>query len=338
MARTLLTNWNQVDEEAQKSSGYDNYKYPRVSDFVEIFDRKEYTNNYATIRLLGPVAQTHMHIIKSKTKDGKEVMYYQPCCNFDPVTQAPVDNGCPYCEAGIPKTIKYYENAIIRKLESQGEPGNSKPRTAYENEVRVLGDMKCYMKENKTDGAWTPVRVVEIPKSLVQKLKNLENLNYYKDENGERKTTSLTDLKYGVDLLIRYSPDQKEPAQMYDVQRDYETTKTPISSEDRKKLLLWNIYCMPEVDVERIKSEFKRSCSRITNAKNPEYIKSLLEVEAPQKKKEEQKPVKTVSLDDNEMTDIENEPVRTPVQEMEPEDLDPVTSSHVIDDEFEDLD
>lgn len=324
------TSWSDID-----SNNNNRQKSKRVSDLVEVYDKKNYSNKWQAIRLVGPITSNCMHTVKCQGKDPtKPILFFSDCLNYNRETGDFEDNNCPYCQVGVPKSIKFYQNAIIRELENN-PPANKGERTPFEKEVRELGDNKFYVKENKETSSWTPVRMVELPKSLAGKLHNIEVLNFYKDpETGERHSASPSDLRYGVDLFITYKPDSNDPKEKYDIQRDADSGKTPITKEMRKEYLFWDLE-LPEIDEKLVRENFKRNALKLLNADNKEELaKVQASLQADTPKTSTPKPIKTVDLDDD-LDDI------TPAQSAMSEDVEikaPKASVSTMDmDEFEDL-
>lgn len=345
--RKLLSSWSQMSSSAYENN-QERYNYPRMSELVEVLDRSTYENQYQSIRLLGPIVSLHTHVVECKKKDGSKYCFYIPCCNFDPATQSIVENDCPYCKIGCHRMVRFYENAIVRSIEGEHDLNSRLDWTEEESKLKKFSDFAAFFKDKKSR-SWTPVRVVEIPASVSRKLQNLEGLNYHKDENGERVTASIADLEYGIDILITYRPGSKEPANMYDVQRDPESLRSPISKEIRKNLLLWNIFQLPEVDTDKIKEDFKRSCLRINpeKVKHPEVLEEYIKANTQEFKKNNAEPsnkpaIKSVSLPKSEMpkeNDIMEE-AESEVKSMEFEDIKDSSNESAPweEDDFEDLD
>ena len=335
---TMESSWAEVDKQvsSQKTS------QPRMSDIVEVYDKKNYESSPKRIRLLGPCTSMATHYVtvdKGKSENGKSSTYsfVTPCCNWNREKMCFEDNGCPYCNLKMKASIKFYQNAIIRDLEDLA-PANKGVRSEYEKTPKVFGTKQFFLKENKQTNSYTPVRVVEIPRSLISKLRNIESTNYYMDADGTRKTAPVADLQYGVDLFLFYHPEKKA-AEMYDIQRDVDSGKTPIDKEYRKSLLLWNILEVPEVDKEELMKSFDRIATKITNAEDKTFLEPYFRKEREANKEEREAPkTKIISLDDDSMDDIpaektKSEPASMPKSEPEPasDDIDDI-------DEFEDLD
>lgn len=343
---SLSQSWAELDAKNQKNSSYANTpKRPRPDELVDIYDKKLFTNTYKTIRLFGPIKADAMHTIRGKRKlrDGsiKEVVFSVPCLNFDRQTGERVENDCPFCKYVNAAAIRYYQNAIIREFEE--EPPTERPEwTDSEKELKSIDGFKAHVKE-KDSKSWTPVRMVQITSSMARSLTSIEGLNRYKDEEtGEKRTASPSDLKYGVDLLIKYIPNN-EPARKYELQRDPDSGKTPISNEMRRNYLVYDLE-IPEVDAEEIKKSAADSIKIATpdeKHKNAwqEFMKELEAKDAEKaEKKAKSKEIKQVSLDDDDMEDM------SPAQEAmsESEDVSFTSKSNKsntsdLDEEFEDL-
>jgi hypothetical protein len=326
---------------AEKNSKFTNApKRPRPNELVEIYGKENFSNEYKAIRLFGPIKADANHLIrgKIKKKDGviKEVFFAVPCLNYNRETGEKEDHDCPYCKYINNASIRYYQNAIIREIEEDA-PEYKGERTESEKELKVIDGFKCYVKESKNSPAWTPVRIIEIPTSLVTTLKDIQSLNKYKDEEGEVHTASPSDLKYGVDLLIKYN-ENGAPQSKYTLQRDPDSGKTPISSEMRREYLVWNLE-IPAVNEEEVLKDFPRN-ARIATPDDyhkdalKEYLDQLdAEEKVKSAEKAQKKQIQAVTLDDDDMDDI------SPAQEAMSEDVSftSKSKSSSSDDEFEDL-
>lgn len=331
--------WAVIDSKQNK---YDNDKPIKIQDLVGFYDKSNFTRQYKRIRFFGPVVGRTTHIVKCSTANKQDpskmrsYMYSVDCINYNPETGEFEDNGCPYCNCGIPKQTRFYQNAIIRELEENApELGKRGERTPYEQEVRLLGDKKFYLKENVNTSAWTPVRIVEIPRSLISSLKEAEELNFYKDpETGERKQASIADLKYGIDIYIKFDDTAKEMSKYYTAQRVPDIGKTPITNEMRKEYLVWKLV-FPKLDKDKVIKDFNRSVERITNANDKETWQKIVDSLKPASTTtKEAKPIATVTLDDEDMMDTnEITPAQQAMEDVSFEAKAPVN----LDDEFEDL-
>ena len=325
----MSESWSKIDE-------YNNDRPKRVSDLVEVYDKKDYENVWKSVRFLGPIWSNCSHTVKTQGREGKQNFFYVDCLNYNRETGQIEENGCPYCRVGVPTTIRYYQNAIIRELEEK-QPVDKGDRTDFEKQVKELGGRKFFIKENKSTTSWTPVRIIQLSKSIVGKLKTIESLNYYKNEEGERVTAPLSDLQYGVDLFIKYVPNATKPVDKYEVQRDSDSGKTPITKDMRKEYLLWDLE-LPTPDRQKTFADFKRNVPKLVNASRDvelQKIKEELQV-TEDKPAKQPKPIKTVDLDEED--DLDNDV--TPVQQALTEDvhLESNSKSSLDDmDEFEDL-
>lgn len=339
---------------AEKQKNYqDKPKRPRVSELVEVYDKKNYSEDYKAIRLFGPIKTDANHIIKGKVKckDGKikDVIFQVPCLNYNRETGEMENHNCPYCAYVNKPQVRFYQNAIVREIE-ENPPLNRGERTESEKQIKSIDGFKCYVKESRNTPAWTPVRIIDIPKTLLGDLKKVQDFNKYKDENGTVQLASPSDLKYGVDLLIRYE-EKNEPSKKYSLVRDPDSGKTPITKEIRQNYLMWDLQ-IPEIDEEEIRKEFDRNCKiALPDSAHKEiHSEYLAELESKEKSVSKEKPkteVKTVGLDEDDLEDLtpaqqamaeskdvsfESKPSRA--SKTEYEDLD---DSNDLDDEFEDL-
>lgn len=332
--------WGEIDARISRQS--DNF--PKMSDLVEVYDKKNFVNQYKAVRLVGPVSSSCNHSIKVRRKtpvEGKpnEYFYMQPCLNYNPKEGVFEDHDCPYCKAGVPASIKFYQNAIIRELEDN-PPMNKGSRTEAESVVKEIGGFKAYIKEAKNTSAWTPVRVMEIPKSLTSDLKTIENTNMRRDpETGKRNVYPISDLQNGGDLFFSYNPNEPSPAKMYKVARDTEAGCTPVTPEMRKEYLFWDIFQVPEPDKEKVIANFKKDVDRIINASNKEFVETYMEENGIKKtdssKPAEKKVIKTVNLDDDDEDEIQPQVHKTSTAAKV--SADEVESPREVDDDLEDF-
>lgn len=340
----ISNTWKQISEKNQ--SFYNNKKPVKISDLCGFYGKENYTKEFKFIRLFGPIKSRAMHCVEGRTVDSKGVakkfIYYVDCANYNDETGGFDDHDCPYCKYGFPLQVKFYQNAIIRELE-ENAPDNRGQRTEFEKTPQTIEGVKYFVKEDPDvkKGAWTPVRIVEIPKALATKLGNMEESNFIKDpETGKRISMPVTDLQYGIDLCIKYDPDAAANAK-YALEKDMDSGRTPITKEIRREYLIWDLK-FPKPKIEDIKADFKRSAEKLVGAKNEEEFeayKVALQAEKLNRATEKvaEARINSVTLsDDDMMDDLDDTPVQQVMKEMElsgePE------NNQDSDDEFEDLD
>jgi len=274
----------------RNSRNNQNFFFLQPSSAFDIYDKKNYTDKYAQVRLFGPTLPYHYHTCEIIKRDTGVKKYFQmPCIAYNPKTGQYIENhDCPLCKAGIKSLQRFYVNAIIRNLENTDMP---KPysRTPSETKPIKIGGVPFIMRsyeEGKDDNgrpkivysnSFSPVRVLELSSSVLYAIAEMEKVNLVKHANGERKLTSVTDLDYGCDLMISYRPSETTPAKKYTIQRTADGI-TPITKEMRKEdILMYDLSILPDFDPEVVKKEFIRSCSRIVNITNKDYVTSLLQ-------------------------------------------------------------
>lgn len=335
--------WTKIDKESASNRA----KFPRMSDFFEVYDKQNYIKTAQAIRLLGPVISNAMHAVKVKRRtpiEGKpsEYTFMVPCASYDPIEGKHKEGvECPYCKAGVRLSYKFYQNAIIRELE-ENPPMDRGVRSESEKTPRKFGTHSFYMKDRDSK-AWTPVRVIEIPKALTTKLGNIEAVNYYKDAEGKRLVAFLNDIKNGIDLFIKYNKDSKDVANMYDVQPDIGSGKTPITKEIRDNIMLWDLFAVQPVDPKEVEASFKQNCDIIIGENiDWDFINNYIKEKAPEKLKKTSSankpaaaPIKSVSLDEDEDFSIDE---KTPAQTVAASDLGGTSGDGADDFEVLDID
>ena len=329
------------------------FSYLNPAIAFDIYDKKNYTGNdvYAQVRLLGPTLAYHFHTCEFINKDtGVKKFYYMPCAAYKPSTGEPIEeHDCPYCKAGIKVSTRFYVNAIIRDLQDETRP-KPYPRTDAEKKPVKINDVsfliRSYTQSTDANGnpkiiyssSFSPVRVLELPASVIWQIAEMEKVNWMTYEDGKKKLTPITDLERGCDLVISYRPNEATPAKKYAVQRTTEG-KTPITKEMRRdEILLYDLSILPDINVEALKKEFIRSCSRIANITNKDYVNSLVGSEGQNMQSQvqlNQIPVSQISLNNiqsqpkDEAQWVDNTPKQAPKSNDSIDALD--------DDEFNDL-
>jgi len=162
-------------------------------------------NKLVAIRLIGdvviPVGMHWIDILTPKLKKKMAIGTY--CPNFNPETEKPdLDNGCRACEEDVRLALRYVTNAIIRPLQEKGDRN--------------------------------PVRVIDLPVSVISNIIELQEANMVRLKDGSRKPAPLNHPRFGCDVLIKYNP-KKSGSEMYMVSKDQ---RTPLTKEERRYELI----------------------------------------------------------------------------------------------------
>jgi hypothetical protein len=112
-------------------------------------------------------------------------------------------------------------------------------------------ELKTGFKEPDSE-SWTPVRIIVLPPSVIQKLGSFSSINKHR-VMGKNEEFEILDEKYGRDIFISYNKDAAGSAK-YDVQLG---DVTPLTREEKKYLTydLASVY-KPE-SVEQAEREAK---------------------------------------------------------------------------------
>lgn len=203
-------------------------KEVRVEEVLEVFKFPE--GELVEIRFLpGPVIPLKQHWVKIRAgKDKREIKVSRWCVSFDPANET-VPNGkhCPYCElstgqdGSMQVSYKYYTNAIIRDLQENWPRNAQKPT----KEERKSGFIQMGSK------TYTPVRVVGLTSSVVEKIQFFEGRNVHsvKTKKGkEKKAFPVSDPKYGIDIGVLFD-NSKSGTDKYTLDKGQ---VTPLTEEE----------------------------------------------------------------------------------------------------------
>ena len=204
-------------------------KEPRITELVKIHT---YTpKKFDQIRLLpGPTwLVTAQHWVAIVTKKGEKKTIPKNCLAFNTDTEE-YSGECPYCTE-LPEPDKfarktYYANAIIRSLQE------AKPATVVEP---TKSERKNGYKDDFVSDSWTPVEVLRMPGTVVQKIQSLTELNVHKID-GRRKQVAADDPDNGVDFNIRFNNDL-EGTDKYQIQKE----DSSALDEEELGYLYWNL-------------------------------------------------------------------------------------------------
>ena len=162
-----------LDNAKPKVGNGDRVKMEDLIDIQQFPDKK-----WLSVRLLDadilPCRRHWINIIGGKSK--KEVKIPKVCVSFDVNTEEDMKGvTCPYCAIAGNETF-YLVNAIIRG-EQENKPKKAKSPTKAE--------AKTGFKDPDSE-TWTPVRVLRIPSSLMQKIMALKDLNKAKNKKTQK--------------------------------------------------------------------------------------------------------------------------------------------------------
>ena len=226
-------------------------KAPRIDQIVELFQPKP--KKFYQIRLVGPMFSYAAHWFEINKKDGKgQAKFSKDCLAWnDEVEALDSDRSCPYCDLDPKRAqVHYYQNVIIRDLEEKAPKDNSVSKA----------ERKTGFKDKDSD-SWTPVRVLRLPPSAVQLLRDLAELNKH-GKKGEKTAHPVEDEQYGCDIMYKFDPDATGSGKHQFQKGDH----SPITEEEAE-YLLWNIENMVEPDdVKTAKDEAKRIKPRLVGA------------------------------------------------------------------------
>ena len=170
------------------------------------------------------ILATKVHWMPITKKDGASVNIPKLCISFDPITEGERKGiTCPYCSMeGVSQQTRYAINVIDRDAQ-ENAPRKQPKRTKEEAKTGF---------KDAGSSTWTPVKVLDIPSSLMIKLIALKDLNKAKIKDST-KTFSISHPKYGIDVNIKQDPKGKG-ADMYQVQGG---SRTPLDEEEQEFLV-----------------------------------------------------------------------------------------------------
>lgn len=189
----------------------DRARSPYLKDLVKAIDWRANAGKWITVRLLPIDVDNPNSLVYTGTvwvkreieKDGKvkEINYSRVAANFNPKTgafnsQKDID---PFVERGVGRLdVRYVLQAIIRDIPTAGK--TAKPTPEERKKGLEMGS-----------ATWTPIRVVELPQSVINMISGLKAINKVKDKKGKVTEYDVTHEKYGCDVLLKYTPDAKGP-------------------------------------------------------------------------------------------------------------------------------
>ena len=194
----------------------------RLTELVPVL---KLTGTWKAVRILdSDILATKVHWMPITKKDGASVNIPKLCISFDPITEGERKGiTCPYCSMeGVSQQTRYAINVIDRDAQ-ENAPRKQPKRTKEEAKTGF---------KDAGSSTWTPVKVLDIPSSLMIKLIALKDLNKAKIKDST-KTFSISHPKYGIDVNIKQDPKGKG-ADMYQVQGG---SRTPLDEEEQEFLV-----------------------------------------------------------------------------------------------------
>lgn len=285
---------------------------------LDLFDFKSVEGKWVTFRLFGDIMSFGNYWIAGVNKQGVKKRFPQACPSFNYLTgQRESGKYDPWWEVEqserngsednksetVQFTRSFFINAIVRS-EQDNEPAKIR-KTPEEAESGF---------KDKDSSSWTPVKVLRMPPSLLQKIQELKPLNSVKFKNGSIKCFDVTHPIYGRDIQVKFD-DSASPANKYSIQLGMK--RTPLTEEEKEYLTydLDALYYVPKE--EEVKRSFELWAKRSGYSKkvedetedNFDMDKSEEEDEAPApaKKPVKKAPIKKVVEDDEDDFDEDAE-------------------------------
>ena len=284
---------------------------------LDLFDFKSVEGKWVTFRLFGDIMSFGNYWIAGVNKQGVKKRFPQACPSFNYLTgQREPGKYDPWWEVEqherngsednksetVQFTRSFFINAIVRS-EQDNEPAKIR-KTPEEAESGF---------KDKDSSSWTPVKVLRMPPSLLQKIQELKPLNSVKFKNGSIKCFDVTHPIYGRDIQVKFD-DSASPANKYSIQLGMK--RTPLTEEEKEYLTydLDALYYVPKE--EEVKRSFELWAKRSGYSKkvedetedNFDMDKSEEEDEAPTPvKKPLKKPAKKIVQEDEDGDDFDED-------------------------------
>lgn len=252
----------------------------RPAEIVDVYNFPD--DKYVKMRLFGDMISIPTYWVETPpnkkgqvkmTSFGKPVSFAMGCCSWDWETfsrdfqkedpwrdfeQYERSTGIARKDQKVQFRTEVYMNAIIRSIQDD-EPSSLKDWTDAEAETGC--------KEKDSD-SWTPVRVVKLPYTLVDQIRNFKSQNTYRDEEGRIHAYDIYDPKYGVDVTI-YKDSKAKGQGIYKINFG---SNTPLTKAERNYLEYDLDLLHKEFTVEEIMPEFNQWIKRMgyTRSENSE--------------------------------------------------------------------
>lgn len=252
----------------------------RPAEIVDVYNFPD--DKYVKMRLFGDMISIPTYWVETPpnkkgqvkmTSFGKPVSFAMGCCSWDWDTfsrdfqkedpwrdfeQFERSTGIARKDQKVQFRTEVYMNAIIRSIQDD-EPSSLKDWTDAEAETGC--------KEKDSD-SWTPVRVVKLPYTLVDQIRNFKSQNTYRDEEGRIHAYDIYDPKYGVDVTI-YKDSKAKGQGIYKINFG---SNTPLTKAERNYLEYDLDLLHKEFTAEEITPEFNQWIKRMgyTRSENSE--------------------------------------------------------------------
>lgn len=252
----------------------------RPAEIVDVYNFPD--DKYVKMRLFGDMISIPTYWVETPpnkkgqvkmTSFGKPVSFAIGCCSWDWETfsrdfqkedpwrdfeQYERSTGIARKDQKVQFRTEVYMNAIIRSIQDD-EPSSLKDWTDAEAETGC--------KEKDSD-SWTPVRVVKLPYTIVDQIRNFKSQNTYRDEDGRIHAYDIYDPKYGVDVTI-YKDSKAKGQGIYKINFG---SNTPLTKAERNYLEYDLDLLHKEFTAEEITPEFNQWLKRMgyTRSENSE--------------------------------------------------------------------
>ena len=217
-----------------ETSNHNTLRLHEVVDMVQFPDKQ-----WVELRFLNrapmQVRQIWIKILGGKDKREIEIPRY--CVNFDPANPKVPKKGvrCPYSELSTGKdgaariSDFWLLQAIDRDKQEEGPSRRASPPTKEEK--------KTGFKDIRSE-TWTPVRVVRMTYTMINRMKELGEDNIVRTKDGTKKQFDAADPKYGFDVKIKYKKDAAG-SDKYSIDKVEGGRKA--LTEEEQSYLVWNL-------------------------------------------------------------------------------------------------
>ena len=234
-------------------------------------DLHQYGSKMELIRLIEPLQVYGSHTVQTLKRDKTRTRFTTPCLAWDRETlKIDRTKKCPWCDhmTAFPSEDKEssqvsfsstaYANGFLRATQKNPpeltEPTRKEAKTGTKD------------KESDTETIW---KVFRLPVSVLNKLKELKQINAVELPDGNTQNFSVLHPRYGIDVRISHDKT-KSPAQQYSVVP--KEGSTPLRKTDMQ-YLRWDLDDLQELPTyEDAKDEYMRWADR--NGQPNAYAKS----------------------------------------------------------------
>ena len=269
-----------------------------IEDNINLFRFPE--GKWVTLRLVGGLFSYATYWCKVDNKDPKSTKRFSVVSpSWDPTTQEfdstiydpwrDLNDSQPYDKDDkdfrnkqlVQIQKRFYLNAISRAAQKNAPSRLPKP---------TAGEREAGFKDKDSD-TWTPYVVVGMSPGLVQKIKELSDLNTVESKKtGATKPYPVSNDKYGRDVRVKYD-SSKPPANMYEVQLGERSALT----EEELAYLQWDL------------SELVTPASETENRRDFEGWAQRMGIKTNKKRKHEVEEFDDEELDDDVESDEDDE-------------------------------